>query len=248
MPATAQKQAGHRKETAAGEPAKLLHTLNAEIISCSRCARLVKYCSRVAKTKRRAYREHEYWGRPVPGFGDAGAELLIIGLAPGAHGSNRTGRPFTGDASGVFLYKALHKAGFASQPSSVAIGDGLELRNAYITAVIRCAPPDNKPLPREIVNCRTYLDAELGILRPRAVLALGRIAWDQYLRTLVRTKQIETARAFPFAHGAEFALPNGLPKLFASYHPSQQNTATGKLTAEMFDRVLREIQKFLRTI
>jgi uracil-DNA glycosylase family 4 len=224
---------------------KQLAILNRKIIDCRRCPRLVEYRERVARTKRRAYRDYEYWGRPVPGFGDPHAQVLIIGLAPGAHGSNRTGRPFTGDASGVFLYRALHDAGFSSQPTSVAIGDGLELRNAYINAVIRCAPPDNKPLPEEIVNCRDYFDADLEILKPRAILALGRIAWEQYLRSLVRAKKIASASAFPFAHGAEFSLPDGLPRIFASYHPSQQNTQTGKLTACMFGNVLRRICKFL---
>lgn len=230
---------------AAPAPEKALQVLNDEIISCRRCPRLVEYRERVAKTKRRAYIDHTYWGRPVPGFGDPRAQLLIIGLAPGAHGSNRTGRPFTGDASGVFLYRALHRAGFANQPTSVAIGDGLELRNAYINAVIRCAPPDNKPLPSEIVNCREYFEADLEILKPRAILALGRIAWDQYLRRLVRAREIESASAFPFAHGAQFALPEGLPRIFASYHPSQQNTQTGKLTVAMFEKVLRQIQRYL---
>ena len=234
-----------KKSSRAANPEKQLAVLNDEIIACRRCPRLVEYRERVAKTKRRAYREHEYWGRPVPGFGDAQAKLLIIGLAPGAHGSNRTGRPFTGDASGVFLYAALHRAGFANQASSIAIDDGLELRNAYINAVIRCAPPDNKPLPEEIVNCRDYFDADLEILKPRAILALGRIAWEQYLRSLVRSGMIETAGAYPFAHGASFVLPKDLPRIFASYHPSQQNTQTGKLTAAMFRNVLQQIRKFL---
>jgi uracil-DNA glycosylase family 4 len=233
------------KSSRAANPKEQLAVLNEEIIACRRCPRLVEYRERVAKTKRRAYREHEYWGRPVPGFGDARAKLLIIGLAPGAHGSNRTGRPFTGDASGVFLYAALHRAGFANQASSVAIGDGLVLNNAYINAVIRCAPPDNKPLPEEIVNCRDYFDADLEILKPRAILALGRIAWEQYLRSLVRAKKIASASAFPFAHGAEFSLPDNLPRIFASYHPSQQNTQTGKLTVKMFDQVLRKVRNCL---
>ncbi|HET9401636.1 MAG TPA: uracil-DNA glycosylase [Candidatus Acidoferrales bacterium] len=234
------------KLPAAPAAEKSLQVLNDEIISCRRCPRLVEYRERIAKTKRRAYREHEYWGRPVPGFGDPHAKLLIIGLAPGAHGSNRTGRPFTGDASGVFLYRALFRAGFANQPTSVAIGDGLELRNAYINAVIRCAPPDNKPLPAEIMNCRDYFDADLQILKPRAILALGRLAWDQYLRSLVREKKITTPRAFPFAHGATYSLPHGLPRIFASYHPSQQNTQTGKLTEAMFANVLRDVRSYLK--
>lgn len=234
------------KLSAAPAAEKDLKILNDEIISCRRCPRLVEYRERVAKTKRRAYREHEYWGRPVPGFGDSRAKLLIIGLAPGAHGSNRTGRPFTGDASGLFLYKALYRAGFANQPTSVAIGDGLELRNAYINAVVRCAPPENKPLPAEILNCRDYFEADLEILRPRAILALGRLAWDQYLRSLVREKKIKSPSAFPFAHGATYSLPHGLPRIFASYHPSQQNTQTGKLTETMFAKVLREIRAYLK--
>lgn len=222
-----------------------LRVINERIEECCACPRLVKYRAQIGKTKRRAYADHEYWARGVPGFGDSRAELLIVGLAPGAHGSNRTGRPFTGDASGNFLYPALHRAGFANQGNSVARGDGLELRNAYITAAARCAPPDNKPLPSELENCARFLEQEFDVLRPRAVLALGRIGWTEFLRMLARRGQISRASEFEFGHAAEFDLGDGLPRLFGSYHPSQQNTATGKLTAKMFDDVLRSIRRYL---
>src|SRR6266404_4488825 len=166
------------------EPATSLRVLNEEIVACRKCARLVKYREEVARVKRRMFREWEYWGKAVPGFGDPRAQLFILGLAPAAHGANRTGRVFTGDRSGDFLYAALHKAGFANQPASLHRDDGLHLRNAYITATIRCAPPGNKPLPEEILNCRGYLERELEILRPKAVLGLGKIAWDGYLNIL----------------------------------------------------------------
>lgn len=224
-----------------------LQVINERIEACCKCPRLVKYREHIGKAKRRAYADHEYWARGVPGFGDTNAQLLIVGLAPGAHGSNRTGRPFTGDASGNFLYPALHKAGFATQPTAVARGDGLELRSAYITAVARCAPPGNKPTPREIQNCLPYLEEEFEILRPRAVLALGRLAWTEFLRMLARRGEIPRASEYEFAHGAEFDLPGDLPRLFGSYHPSQQNTSTGVLTAKMFQDVLQSINRFLKT-
>ena len=227
------------------DTAAALAEINERVIACRKCPRLVEYRERVAQIKRRAYRDQVYWGRPVPGFGDPRAELLIIGLAPGAHGSNRTGRPFTGDASGVFLYRALHRAGFANQPAAFSRDDGLALQNAYITAVIRCAPPENSPLPQEILNCRPYLQQELEALKPRAVLALGQIAWVQYLRTLAAEGKISRPAKFEFAHGASVQLPGDLPRLFGSYHPSQQNTQTGKLTEEMFRRVLESIRRFL---
>src|ERR1700720_2443366 len=166
------------------ENSELLRVLNNEIVACRKCPRLVEYREHVALEKRLAYRDWTYWGKPVPGFGDPRAQLLIVGLAPGAHGSNRTGRMFTGDRSGIFLYQALYDAGFANQPTAVNCGDGLRLNNVYIAAAARCAPPDNKPLPSEILNCREYLEQEIRILEPKAVLALGRIAWDAYLEVL----------------------------------------------------------------
>jgi uracil-DNA glycosylase len=225
-----------------------LRLINAEIIECRKCPRLVRYREEIARVKRRAYRDHEYWGRPVPGFGDPHAKLMIIGLAPGAHGSNRTGRMFTGDRSGDFLYPRLYHAGFANQPTAVSSDDDLRLINAYIGAVARCAPPDNKPTPAEISNCLPYLDAEVDLLKPCAVLALGQIAWTNYLRGLARSKLIGRASEYRFGHGANFQLPGGLPKLFGSYHPSQQNTSTGKLTAAMFADVLQDIRRFLKKV
>lgn len=229
------------------KPDERLRILEEEIVACRKCPRLVRYREEVARVKRRAYRDWSYWGRPVPGFGDARAELVILGLAPAAHGANRTGRVFTGDRSGEFLYRALHRAEFANQPESTRRDDGLQLRNAFISATIRCAPPANKPLPAEIENCAAYLEAELDLIRPRAVLALGRIAFDAYLRILRKRGQIQRLSAYRFAHGARFVLPAPLPQLFASYHPSQQNTQTGRLTAAMFGNVLRQIRKALGT-
>jgi len=221
--------------------------LNAEIIACRKCPRLVAYREQVAQEKRRAFAECKYWGRPVPGFGDPHAKLMILGLAPAAHGGNRTGRVFTGDRSGDFLYDALYRAGFANQPTSVRPGDGLQLNNAYIAAAIRCAPPANKPLPSELANCRPYFEQELAILRPRAVLALGRIAMLTYLRILKRTHKIRSFEPFHFAHGASFEFEPGVPWLFVSYHPSQQNTFTGKLTMAMLVSVLKKIRRLLLT-
>ncbi len=229
------------------EVARQLEVLQQQVIACTRCPRLVRYCRKVAKEKRWMYRDWEYWGKPIPSFGDPNAELLILGLAPAAHGGNRTGRMFTGDRSGDFLYRRLYEAGFASQPLSVSRDDGLRLRNCYITASLRCAPPKNKPLPSEARNCQPYLEAELRLLtRVRAVLVLGRIAFETYLRVLVSQREDFPPRSiFKFAHGAHFGLPDGLPRLFCSYHPSQQNTQTGRLTPEMFHKVLADIQKFL---
>jgi uracil-DNA glycosylase family 4 len=206
----------------------------------------VKYREKVAREKRRAFRDWEYWGRGVPGFGDANAKLFILGLAPAAHGGNRTGRVFTGDRSGDFLYKALYEAGFANQPTSVKRNDGLKLTGAYIAAAVRCAPPANKPLPGEIENCRGYLRRELERLRPKAILALGKIAWDAYLEILKRDGKIESRAAYRFAHGAEAEIADDLPRLFGVYHPSQQNTQTGRLTEAMYTSVLRRVRKFLR--
>jgi len=225
-------------------PAQLC-VLNEEIIACRKCPRLVKYREKVAREKRRAYRECEYWGKPVPGLGDAQAQLLILGLAPAAHGANRTGRMFTGDRSGDFLYAALHKAGFANQPASLQREDGLQLKNAYITATCRCAPPENKPLPREISNCQGYLEREIEILKPMAILALGKIAWDAYLEILKQRGVIASRALYKFAHGAEAEVAPGMPRLFGVYHPSQQNTQTGRVTPAMYASVLRRIRSFL---
>ena len=227
------------------EASSPLRVLNEEIVCCRKCPRLVKYREKVARHKRRAYRDWEYWGKPVPGFGDVQAELLILGLAPAAHGANRTGRMFTGDRSGDFLYGALHKAGFANQPASLNRHDGLELQHAYIAAACRCAPPDNKPLPREVSNCRSYLERELEILKPKAILALGKIAWDAYLEILKQRGIIASRTPYKFAHGAEAEVAAGTPRLFAVYHPSQQNTQTGRVTPAMYSKVLLRIRRFL---
>jgi uracil-DNA glycosylase len=227
------------------EKSALLKILDDEIVACRKCPRLVEYREKVAREKRRAFRDWTYWGKPVPGFGDARAELLILGLAPAAHGANRTGRVFTGDRSGDFLYAALHRAGFANQATSQRRDDGLQLKDVYIAATIRCAPPANKPLPSEIANCRGYLVREVEILQPRAVLALGKIAWDAYLEIQKRSGLITSKAAFPFTHGAEADLPGDGPRLFGVYHPSQQNTQTGRVTPAMYGQVLRRIQRFL---
>lgn len=226
-------------------PSPGLEVIEGEIIECRKCPRLVRYRENVARIKRRAYRDWTYWGRPVPAFGDPQARLVMIGLAPAAHGANRTGRMFTGDRSGDFLYEQLYRAGFANQPQSKRADDGLVLKDALISAAVRCAPPDNKPLPEEIRNCLPYLERELALIRPRAILALGGIALNAYLDLLKREALIPSRAAYPFAHGASFRLPGDLPRLFAAYHPSQQNTQTGRLTPAMFASVLRKIRKFL---
>jgi uracil-DNA glycosylase family 4 len=210
-----------------------LEDLNARIIACKRCARLRKYCAEVARVRKRAYLECEYWGKPVPSFGDPKARVMALGLAPGAHGSNRTGRMFTGDGSGYFFYPVLHEAGFASQPMAVSRDDGMKLKGLWISAVVRCAPPGNKPAPEELRNCAPFLDEEIGLLKNlRVVVCLGKIAFDGFLAHARRSGQITTRAGMNFAHGAEFTLPNGLA-VIASYHPSQQNTNTGKLTRPM---------------
>jgi len=224
----------------------LLRILNEEIVTCRKCPRLLRYGEKVAQKKRRAYREWTYWGKPVPGFGDAHAQLLILGLAPAAHGANRTGRMFTGDRSGDFLCASLYKAGFANQPTCLHRNDGLRLEDAYISATCRCAPPDNKPLPEEVSNCRGYLEREMEILKPRAVLALGKIAWDGYLDILKLRGLISSRAPYQFAHGAEAQVAPGGPRLFGVYHPSQQNTQTGRVTPAMYSSVLRRIRHFLR--
>jgi uracil-DNA glycosylase family 4 len=246
---------------------------NSKLTACTLCPRLVEYRERTAREKRRAYREWNYWGKPVPGFGDHNARVVLIGLAPGAHGSNRTGRMFTGDASGEFLYAALHRAGFANQARSRHVNDGLQLRDAFITAICRCAPPENKPTRQEQANCLPYLARELEMLkRARVVVALGKIACDGYVRLL--REQGHTLPSIKFAHGAVFVLGNSgvaigitestegkkkkqktsvipvpsvaiLPTLVCAYHPSKQNTQTGRLTAKMLDDVFRRVKKLL---
>jgi uracil-DNA glycosylase len=221
-----------------------LTVLNRKIIACRLCPRLVEYREQVARTKRRAYLDWEYWGRPVPGFGDPKARLLLIGLAPGAHGANRTGRVFTGDSSGDFLYGALFETGFASQPTSVSRDDGLELHDAYISAAVRCAPPANKPALDEIRNCRPYLERELELLENvRVIVALGRLAFDAYLSILLAGGKIARRSGFVFGHGSEYRTAPDLPLLIGSYHPSQQNTFTGKLTPAMLRDVFRKSRR-----
>lgn len=229
------------------ENSALLQILNEEIVACRKCPRLVRYREKVAREKRRAYREWIYWGKPVPGFGDAQAQLVILGLAPAAHGANRTGRMFTGDRSGDFLYAALHKAGFANQASSERSDDGLALKEVYISATCRCAPPDNKPLPKEVANCRGYFVRELEILQPKTVLALGKIAWDAYLEILKQRGAIPSRSLYKFAHGAEAEVAAGYPRLFGVYHPSQQNTQTGRVTSVMYAKVFSRIRRFLES-
>ncbi len=224
-----------------------LEKLQRQVIQCRRCPRLVRYCEKVAREKRRMFLEWEYWGKPVPSFGDPKAELMIVGLAPAAHGANRTGRMFTGDRSGNFLFRALYEAGFANQPDSHNREDGLRLDRCYITAVLRCAPPGNKPLPEELRNCQPYFEKELELQdRVRAVLALGRIAFDRYLNVIRGEVDLPPRSKMQFAHGASYALSSGLPRLFASYHPSQQNTQTGRLTSTMMRKVLSDINSYLR--
>jgi uracil-DNA glycosylase family 4 len=226
---------------------RLLAAVQREVVGCEACPRLRKYCAKVAEEKRRAYREWTYWGRPVPSFGDPSAGLLIIGLAPGAHGANRTGRMFTGDPSGDFLFRVLHRTGFASQPASRSRDDGLSLHGAYVTAAVRCAPPDNKPLPGEIRNCRRYLERELELLDGvEVIVALGRIAFDVYLSVLRDQGLIRSRAAFPFAHGREHRIHPSLPVLISSYHPNQQNTSTGRLTEEMLYSIFARVKEILR--
>jgi uracil-DNA glycosylase len=216
-----------------------------EVADCQRCPRLREWCTLVARTRVRRFQDQEYWGRPVPGYGDPAARLLIVGLAPAAHGGNRTGRIFTGDRSGDFLFAALHRAGFANQPTSVARGDGLTLRDCYITAVVKSAPPDNKPLPDEVLACREYIAREFALLPGlRAVLALGRIALDGFTAMLRERGRLPPRGRLAFGHGVEHDLGEGL-RLFCSFHPSQQNTFTGRLTPADLDRVLGQVKRHL---
>lgn len=217
-----------------------LRLLASQIQTCTRCPRLVAYRQQVAAVKRRAYATETYWGRPVPGFGDPKARLLLVGLAPGAHGANRTGRMFTGDRSGDFLFRALYESGFANQPTSDHPSDGLELKDAFLSAAGRCAPPGNKPLPEELERCRPFLEREMALLpRLRAVVCLGKISLEAYLRA----KGLGPLSHYHFAHGAEF---DTQPRIFCTYHPSQQNTQTGRLTQEMMQEVFRSAAAYLK--
>lgn len=220
-----------------------LAELNRDVVACERCPRLRAHCQKIAREKKRVYLHWEYWGKPVPGFGDPKARVLVLGLAPGAHGSNRTGRPFTGDGSGNFMYPVLHRTGFASQANATHVGDGLRLTGVYITAAARCAPPLNKPTPQEIANCAPFLDRELsGLKSVRVVVALGRIGFDAYLNNLKRRGELKSKAPYVFGHGATYRMPNGVT-LLASYHPSLQNTNTGKLTEAMFTEIFRSARR-----
>lgn len=223
-----------------------LERVQAEITRCRACPRLVEWREEVARVKRRAWREWTYWGRPVPGFGDPRARLIIVGLAPAAHGANRTGRIFTGDRSGDFLYAGLHRAGFANQPTSQHRDDGLTLKGVYITSAARCAPPENKPLPEELARCGPFLDRELALLPARVFLALGAIGWNAALVALARSGTVLPTPRPAFGHGAEVSLPGGRT-LVGCYHVSQQNTQTGRLTPAMFDAVMERIRRLLDT-
>ena len=227
---------------------KKLEVLNAQVVACGRCPRLVEYRERIGREKRRAYLDWTYWAKPVPGFGDPLARVLILGLAPGAHGSNRTGRPFTGDSSGNFMYPVLHRTGFANQALAKSVDDGLKLTDAYITAAVRCAPPDNKPTPEEIANCAPFLDRELDLLaNVKVVVALGRIGFDAYLNYLRRKGLVKSKAAYLFGHGVKYTMPDGRV-LLTSYHPSNQNTNTGKLTEEMFTEIFREARRLVKAL
>jgi uracil-DNA glycosylase family 4 len=211
--------------------------LASRIETCELCPRLGTYCAEIARVRRRAYADQTYWGKPVPSFGDPNARVLALGLAPGAHGSNRTGRPFTGDGSGNFLYPVLFETGFASQPVAESREDGMRLKNLRITSVVRCAPPGNRPLPMEIRNCAAFVDEEIAILKNlRVVVCLGKIAFDGYVAHLLRTGKVSDRKGLVFRHGAEYSRPNG-QHILATYHPSLQNTNTGLLTRTMFRKV-----------
>jgi uracil-DNA glycosylase len=226
--------------------ASALERIQQQVAACNHCTRLRTYCTRIAQDKRAAYRHDTYWGRPVPGFGDPRARLLVLGLAPGAHGANRTGRMFTGDSSGMFLMRAMHAAGFANKPLSHDRHDGLELRDAYILAAVRCAPPDNKPSTDEIAACQVHLIAEWNALpRLQVVVALGRLAFDAYWR-VVKERGITMSPKPAFGHGLGYS-PQGGPSVIASYHPSQQNTFTGKLTPQMLEAVFQQAARQIRS-
>jgi uracil-DNA glycosylase family 4 len=239
---------GRRKGTPKQAPGRGgLAALNRQVVACERCPRLRRHCERVAREKRRAYADEDYWGRPVPTSGDLRARFLIIGLAPAAHGANRTGRMFTGDRSGDFLYAGLHRAGFASSARSVARRDGTKLVDCAITAITRCAPPGNQPTRAEVARCRPFLDAEWDLLvRVKVVLALGGLAWREALALYRRHGLLTAGRLTPFGHGAEVRDPSGGPVLLGSYHVSQQNTFTGRLTPAMLDSVLNRASEIAR--
>jgi len=218
-----------------------IEKLREEVIQCRKCPRLVAWREEVARVKRRAYRDQEYWGKPVPGFGNPEARILVVGLAPGAHGSNRTGRNFTGDASGGFLYPALYRAGFANQPTAISRDDGLMLKDVYLAAAARCVPPENKPTLEEMNNCQPYLEREMGILKPKVIVCLGRIAFERVMRIYsIRNP------AWKFGHGALYQLDDVHGTcILCSYHPSRQNTQTGKLTVKMFDEILAKAKSLV---
>jgi uracil-DNA glycosylase family 4 len=229
--------------------AKTLNALRTEVVACTKCRELRRYCAQVATEKKRAYRDLTYWGKPVPGFGDPNARVLLVGLAPGAHGSNRTGRPFTGDASGDFLYPALHRAGFANQASALHVDDGLELRDCYVTAALRCAPPQNKPTPAQLRKCFPYLVREFEALdRLRVVVGLGAIGTKAAIEALAAAGYSFSTRGWRFGHGAELTTNKGARTvtLISSFHPSRQNTNTGKLTRPMFDAIFTRARNVLR--
>jgi uracil-DNA glycosylase family 4 len=224
-----------------------LKILNAQIVACEACPRLRAYCTEIASIRRRQWRDWSYWGKPVPSSGDPRARILLFGLAPGAHGSNRTGRPFTGDGSGNFMFPILYEAGFASQPNSESRDDGMRLSDMWISASVRCAPPANKPLPEEQRNCAHWLDEEIALLpRLRVVICLGKIGFDAYVSYLMRSGLIPSRSGFTFSHGAEYKLPNGIT-LLSTYHPSLQNTNTGVLTAPMFLKIFTRARALIES-
>lgn len=229
------------------DPASALQKLTDDIIHCTRCPRLIEYCQEIAEKKRRMYMDWDYWGKPVPGFGDPHAKLLIVGLAPAAHGGNRTGRMFTGDSSADWLIEALHKYGFANQPTSMHRDDGLKLQGAYITASAHCAPPQNRPTAKELHNCRPFLHRELQILQDvQVVIVLGRIGFDTFWRAMQALERISPDVKRPaFAHGAQFQWDDAEPTLLMSYHPSRQNTQTGRLTKAMFHSVFAAARELI---
>lgn len=229
------------------DPDEQWQRLQRRIVRCKKCPRLIDHCKTIAKKKRKAYADQKYWGKPVENFGTGQCDLLVMGLAPGAHGANRTGRMFTGDRSGDWLYRAMHRAGFASQPESTDREDGLRMINAVVSGVCHCAPPDNKPTREEVANCQPFLEQTVKEVQPKVILALGRLAWTETLRLAKEIQWIDRDSEKPpkFGHGAEFCFPNGV-WLIASYHPSQQNTFTGRLTNDMFDAVFSRVRKLAR--